>query len=119
MRIDSNQGAQQAAGSERASGSAPASANSASASALGSSNLGSSALGSSNLGSSPLGEDQAQLSGFHLEVQGLIAQLSGLPETTPQKVSALREAVVTGSYRPSPDAVAGALFSNMVVKLAA
>jgi len=36
-----------------------------------------------------------------------------------QKVSALREAVVSGSYRPNPEAVAGALFSNMVVKLAA
>jgi flagellar biosynthesis anti-sigma factor FlgM len=107
MRIDSNQDAQAAANSERVSNPAPASANSASASAA------------SALGSSALGEDQAQLSGFHLEVQGLIAQLSGLPETSPQKVSALREAVVTGSYRPSPEAVAGALFSNMAVKLAA
>ena len=107
MRIDSNQDAQGAANSERASGPLPASANPASASA------------SSALGSSALGEDQAELSGFHLEAQGLIAQLSGLPETTPQKVSALREAVVSGSYRPSPDEVAGALFSNMVVKLAA
>ncbi|MGA8837767.1 MAG: flagellar biosynthesis anti-sigma factor FlgM [Candidatus Sulfotelmatobacter sp.] len=117
MRIDSNQEAQGAANSERAGSPPPASANPASASAA--SGLGSSALGSSNLGSSALGEDQAELSGFHLEVQGLIAQLSGLPETTPQKVSALREAVVTGSYQPSPDEVAGALFSNMVVKLAA
>jgi flagellar biosynthesis anti-sigma factor FlgM len=108
MRIDSNQDAQAAANSERVSNPAPASANSASASAA-----------ANALGSSAVGEDQAELSGFHLEVQGLMAQLSGLPETAPQKVSALREAVVSGSYRPNPEAVAGALFSNMVVKLAA
>lgn len=117
MRIDSNPGAQQGSNSERASNPPLASASPASASAA--SALGSSALGSSALGSSALGEDQAQLSSFHLEVQGLIAQLSVLPETTPQKVSALREAVVADSYQPRPDEVAGALFSNMVVKLAA
>jgi flagellar biosynthesis anti-sigma factor FlgM len=102
MRIDSNQEAQRAANSEPTSSQPPASGNAASPSS-----------------SSALGEDQAQLSGFHVQVQALVAQLSGLPETTQQKVNALREAVVTGRYQASPDQVAGALFSNMVVKLAA
>jgi flagellar biosynthesis anti-sigma factor FlgM len=102
MRIDSNQEAQRASTSERTSNPPVATGNSAS-------------QGSSGA----VGEDQAQLSGFHLQVQSLVAQLSGLPETTQQKVNALREAVVSGRYQASPEQVAGAMFSNMVVKLAA
>ncbi|MFZ0318048.1 MAG: flagellar biosynthesis anti-sigma factor FlgM [Candidatus Sulfotelmatobacter sp.] len=103
MRIDANQQAQQAANSERAGNQPAASANPAAAAG----------------GSSILGEDQAQLSGFHAQVQSLVAQLSGLPETTQAKVNALREAVGSGKYHVNPEQVAGALFSNMVVKLAA
>lgn len=102
MRIDANQQAQQAANSERAGSQPPAGA---SATAAG--------------GASALGEDQAQLSGFHLQVQSLIAQLASLPETTQQKVNALRDAVSSGKYQVSPDHVAGALFANLVTKLAA
>jgi flagellar biosynthesis anti-sigma factor FlgM len=101
MRIDSNQDAQRAANSERPGSQPPAGGTPASPGSAGA-----------------LGEDQAQLSGFHVQVQALVAQLSGLPETTQQKVNALREAVVSGRYRPNPEQVAGALFSNMV-KLAA
>jgi flagellar biosynthesis anti-sigma factor FlgM len=102
MRIDANQQAQQTASSERAS-SQPGASSSPTAAG----------------GSSALGEDQAQLSGFHLQVQSLVAQLAGLPETTQQKVNALREAVSSGKYQVSPDQVAGALFANLVTKLAA
>jgi flagellar biosynthesis anti-sigma factor FlgM len=102
MRIDANQQPQQAANSERAGNQPPAGTNAAAASAA-----------------SALGEDQAQLSGFHAQVQSLVAHLAGLPETTQQKVSALREAVGSGKYQVRPDQVAGALFSNLVTKLAA
>jgi flagellar biosynthesis anti-sigma factor FlgM len=102
MRIDSNQDAQRVSNSEPSSSQPPAGGNPVSPDS-----------------SSALGEDQAQLSGFHLEVQGWAAQLSGLPETSQQKVNALREAVVTGRYQVNPDQVAGALFANMAVKLAA
>jgi flagellar biosynthesis anti-sigma factor FlgM len=102
MRIDANQQAQQAANSERAGNQPPASATTGAGG-----------------GSSALGEDQAQLSGFHLQVQSLVAQLAALPETTQQKVNALREAVSSGKYQVSPDRVAGALFANLVTKLAA
>jgi len=102
MRIDANQQAQQAANSERAGNQPLAGATTAAGG-----------------GSSALGEDQAQLSGFHLQVQSLVAQLAGLPETTQQKVNALREAVSSGKYEVSPDRVAGALFANLVTKLAA
>jgi flagellar biosynthesis anti-sigma factor FlgM len=102
MRIDSNQEAQQALSNERTSSQPAASGNPIAASS-----------------SSALGEDQAQLSGFHSEVQALVAHLSGLPEASQEKVHALREAIVSGRYQTNPDQVAGALFANMVVKLAA
>ena len=66
-------------------------------------------------GSSGLGEDQAQLSGLHVQVQALAAQASQLPEIRQEKVSALRQAVLDGSYRPSADQVAQAIFDQMVV----
>ncbi|MFY9947854.1 MAG: flagellar biosynthesis anti-sigma factor FlgM [Candidatus Sulfotelmatobacter sp.] len=101
MRIDSNQDTQPVTDSERTSNQPPASGNTASSSS-----------------SSVLGEDQAQLSGFHSQVQSLVAQAAELPETSPGKVEALRQAVVAGKYQVNPDEVAGALFANMV-KLAA
>lgn len=63
--------------------------------------------------STPLGEDQTQLSGVD-QAQALLAQLSQLPETSQQKVEALRQAVAIGKYQVDPQQVAGALFSNMV-----
>lgn len=100
MRIDSNQDTQRVVDSER-TGQPPASGN-----------------GVAPSGSTALGEDQAQLSGFHSQVQSLVAQVAELPEASQGKVEALRQAVVAGKYQPNPDEVAGALFANMV-KLAA
>jgi flagellar biosynthesis anti-sigma factor FlgM len=71
------------------------------------------------VGSSSLGEDQAQLSGLHLQVQALAAQASQLPEVRQEKVSALRQVVLEGNYKPSADQVAQAIFSQMVVAPAA
>jgi flagellar biosynthesis anti-sigma factor FlgM len=65
-----------------------------------------------------LGEDQAQVSDVHAQIQALVAQVSQLPEAKQEKVNALRQAVVEGSYQPKPAQVAEALFANMV-KLAA
>jgi flagellar biosynthesis anti-sigma factor FlgM len=69
---------------------------------------------------SPLGEDQAQLSGVHVQVQALVAQALQLPEVRQERVQALRQAVSSGQYQPSPQEVAGALLANVTsVKLAA
>ena len=103
MRIDSNQAAQPLADSPRTSGQASGSAgNQPSAGVTG-----------------PLGEDQAQLSGAHLQVQTLVAQVAQLPETSEAKVSALRQAVVSGRYHPSPDQVAEGLLANLAIRAAA
>jgi anti-sigma28 factor (negative regulator of flagellin synthesis) len=69
--------------------------------------------------SSPLGEDQTQLSVVHGQIPAWVAQAIQLPETSQESVSALRQAVLSGSYQSSPEQVAGAIFSNMVVKAAA
>jgi hypothetical protein len=68
---------------------------------------------------STLCADQSQLSIFHLQIQPLVARVCEFPETAQGKVEALRQAVISGIYRPTPDQVAAALLSNMVVKLAA
>ncbi len=101
MRIDTNQPAPQLAENERTS-------NSKSANREGSS-----------AASSPLGEDQAQLSGIHAHVQALAAQLSQLPEIRQEKVNALRQAVLGGTYQPAPQQVADAVFAHMVATPAA
>jgi len=66
-----------------------------------------------------LGEDQAQLSGTHVHIQELAAQLSQLPEIRQEKVNALRELVLGGSYQPSSKQVAEAVFAHMLVTPAA
>jgi flagellar biosynthesis anti-sigma factor FlgM len=101
MRIDSNQGAQPLPESARTGNQTTTKENASSGT------------------SGALGEDQAQLSGAHLQVQALVAQVAQLPETAQAKINALRQAVVAGKYQPSPNQVAEALFTNMVVKLAA
>lgn len=58
--------------------------------------------------------DQAQLSNTHAQVQVLAAQASQLPEVREAKVSALREAVQNGQYRPSPAGIAHGLMSEML-----
>src|ERR1700691_2231575 len=64
----------------------------------------------------PLGEDQTQLSGIHAQVQTLTAQAAQLPEIRQEKVNALRQAVLGGSYQPSAAQVADGLFAYMAVK---
>lgn len=101
MRIDPNQAAQAASeSSSRSSSQSSASADSRASA------------------SSPLGEDQAQLSDVHVQAQTLAAQASQLPEVREEKVNALRQAVLDGSYQPSSTEVAGALFAHMVVQAA-
>jgi len=106
MRIDSNPGAQSLPDSARIS-------NQTSATPAQGSNQGLPGV------SSPLGEDQAQLSAVHAQIPAWVAQVSQLPETAQEKVDALRQAVINGTYQPGPDQVAGAIFANMVAKIAA
>jgi flagellar biosynthesis anti-sigma factor FlgM len=65
------------------------------------------------------GEDQAVLSGTLVEAQTLVAQASQLPEVRQERVSALRQAVQSGSYQTSPEQVAGAVFAYMLAGAAA
>ena len=66
-----------------------------------------------------LGEDQAQLSGGHVQAQVLTAQALQFPEVRQEKVSALRQVVQDGSYQPSASQVAGAIFAHLLVQPAA
>lgn len=63
---------------------------------------------------SRLGEDQAQLSGAHVQAEALAAQVAQFPEIRQEKVNALRQVVLDGSYQRSSQQVAGALFDHMV-----
>jgi flagellar biosynthesis anti-sigma factor FlgM len=101
MRIDGNQGAQALSESGRTSNQSPASG------------------GAPSSTSNPLGEDQAQLSGAHLQVQALAAQALQYPEIRQEKVDALRQVVLAGNYQPSAQQVAEALFAHMAGKTAA
>ncbi len=69
--------------------------------------------------SNALGEDQAQLSGAHIQVQALAAQVLQLPEIRQEKVNALRQLVLGGSYQPNSSQVAEAVFAHMLVSPAA
>jgi negative regulator of flagellin synthesis FlgM len=73
-----------------------------------------SAATASSATSGAMGEDQAQLSGAHVQVQALAAQASQLPEVRQERVQALREAIQSGHYHVSPEKVAGALLVHMV-----
>jgi flagellar biosynthesis anti-sigma factor FlgM len=64
----------------------------------------------------PLGQDQTQLGGGHAQVQALAAQALQLPEVRAERVDALRQVVQSGRYQASPGAVAGAVFSHMLVE---
>jgi len=68
---------------------------------------------------SALGEDQAQISGAHLQVQALAAQAAQLPEVREERVQALRQAVQSGQYHPSREKVAGAILEHMIAGPAA
>jgi flagellar biosynthesis anti-sigma factor FlgM len=80
---------------------------------------GSSRLGENVLGQDVLGQDQAQLSGTHAQVQLLTAQALQFPEIRQEKVNALRQVVQDGSYRPSSQQVAGAIFDHLFAERAA
>jgi flagellar biosynthesis anti-sigma factor FlgM len=69
--------------------------------------------------SSVSGEDQAQISDAHAQVQVLVAQASQLPEVRQEKVNALRQTILDGSYQPSSSQVAEAVFSHMLLTPAA
>lgn len=100
MRIDPNQGAQ--ALPERNSTTQSAASTAAPGAAT-----------------SPLGEDEAQLSGAHVQVQALVAQALQFPEVRQEKVNALRQVVLEGSYHPSSSQVADAIFTHMLATTAA
>lgn len=65
------------------------------------------------------GEDQAQLSGVHVQVQALAAQAAQLPEVRQERVNALRQVVSEGNYHPGADQVAQAIFDHMLAAPAA
>ena len=100
MRIDPNQGSQISESSRLSAGPQTSNSNSA-------------------LARAGTGQDLAQLSGAHALVQALAAEASQLPEVREEKVSALRQAVESGTYQPDPQKVAGALVSDLLVARAA
>jgi flagellar biosynthesis anti-sigma factor FlgM len=99
MRIDLNQGTQQASESDRSSAQSAAPASSSSLTGL--------------------GEDQAQLSGAHTQVEALATQAAQLPEVRQERVQALRQAIQGGRYSTSSEQVAGAVFEHMLARSAA
>jgi flagellar biosynthesis anti-sigma factor FlgM len=104
MRIDLNQTPQALPESSRSGGATGTSAASAETRAA---------------ASSVLGEDQAQLSGGHVQVQALVAVALQFPEIRQEKVSTLRQAVEGGSYHPGSQQVADAVFAHLLVEPAA
>jgi flagellar biosynthesis anti-sigma factor FlgM len=70
-------------------------------------------------GSASLGEDQAQLSGAHVQVQALVGQALQFPEVRQEKVNGLRQVVLEGNYGPSPSQLADSIFAHMLATTAA
>jgi flagellar biosynthesis anti-sigma factor FlgM len=109
MRIDSNPSTQALPDSPRLSNLVPSAGHASTPAAT---------SGVSDLGSGR-GEDQAQLSGIHVQAQSLVAQAAQLPETSESKVATLRQSILGGSYQATPENVAGALFESLVANRAA
>lgn len=109
MRIDSNFGPQPVPENDRRT--------TQNASASTSSSVSSGA--ETGLGAGQFGIDQAQLSAAHLQVQALAAQAAQLPELRQDRVSALRQAVLSGNYDTTAEQTAGALVGHMIVAPAA
>ncbi|MBZ5679081.1 MAG: flagellar biosynthesis anti-sigma factor FlgM [Acidobacteriia bacterium] len=103
MRINLDHGAQQLPESSRSGTTSPQAAT---------------AAGSSSAAAA-LGQDQAQFSGAHAQVQALAAQAAQLPEVRSERVQALRQALINGSYHRSAEEVAGAVLSHMIAGPAA
>lgn len=61
----------------------------------------------------PLGEDEALLSGLHVQVQALVAQASQLPEIRQERVNALRQTVLGGRYQPGSKQIAESVFAHL------
>lgn len=101
MRIDGNQAAQSLPESGRSGSPSPVTGS------------------STNSVGSPLGEDQAQFSGAQAQVQALAEQTLQLPEIRQEKVNALRQVVLVGTYQISPQQVAEAVFAHMLATPAA
>jgi negative regulator of flagellin synthesis FlgM len=60
-----------------------------------------------------LGEDQAEISGIHAQVRALAGQALQFPEIRQEKVNALRQVVLGGTYQPSSKQIADAVFAHM------
>jgi flagellar biosynthesis anti-sigma factor FlgM len=101
MRIDGNTGAQALPEGSRSNSAVPASGDTRPAA------------------TSAPSEDQAQLSGAHVQVQALTAQALQLPEVRQEKVNALRQVVQSGNYQPDAGQTADALFMHLLVEPAA
>lgn len=97
MRIDLQQGPQQAPETSGSSGQSS-----------------SNAVAARN--SVGLGQDHALFSGTHVQVQALAALAAQLPEVRAEKVQALRESVHNGTYKAQPNEIAGALVNEMVFR---
>jgi flagellar biosynthesis anti-sigma factor FlgM len=97
MRIDSSQTPQPLREGGRTGNSSPGSA------------------GTRASGGDALGQDSAQLSAPHVQVQTLVKQALQFPEIRQEKVSALRQAVLGGSYQPDARQVAEAVFAHIRV----
>jgi flagellar biosynthesis anti-sigma factor FlgM len=69
--------------------------------------------------SSPVDAYHRQLSGGYSEIRKLAALAAQLPDVGQEKVKALRKIVLGGSYEPSSEQVAEALFAHLLVKPAA
>lgn len=101
MRIDLNSQTQPLPESNRTSNSSTAASSTASST------------------NSPLGDDQANLSGSHVQIQSLAAQVLQFPEVRQEKVNALRQVVLNGSYQPTSKQIANALLSHLSASPAA
>lgn len=66
----------------------------------------------------PSGEDCAQSSGAKAQVCKLATQALQLPEVRHEKVGALRQAILRGTYQPDVEQVAHELFAHMLVESA-
>jgi len=58
------------------------------------------------------GQDTVQFSPKFAEVQNLTSKLQQLPEIRSDRVSALRQQIQQGTYKPDPSEVAGAILGD-------
>jgi flagellar biosynthesis anti-sigma factor FlgM len=63
--------------------------------------------------SSLLGEDQASLSGTPGQFEAVASEAAQFPEIRQERVNALRQSVLEGSYKPTSDQIAGSIFEHL------